>query len=178
MESLGTTLKLTRTAITSHLAVLQAESLVHRRGFRPGLRRPSIVYELTPEADRVFPKAYDVFASTLLEEIKHKNPGDLRRYLRHVADRWIARDLPDLHGLRGRERFKAARDVLTKHGFMPVLEQTSAGYLLQEHNCPLMRLAAAHGEVCDMVHHWLEALFDARLNRVHAFVEAILLQPM
>lgn len=167
VEDLSTTLKLTRTAITTQLAVLQAEGLVRRQGFQPGPRRPSILYELTPMADRLFPKAYDEFASALLEEIKNEKPNHLRRYLQRIADRWIARDLPSLEGFRGHDRFERAKDILTQRGFIPVLEQTSDGYLLREHNCPLMQVAVAHQEICDMVHQWLEALFNARLNRVH-----------
>jgi predicted ArsR family transcriptional regulator len=48
---------------------------------------------------------------------------------------------------------------------MPELERTVAGYILREHNCPVMRLAVAHPEVCDMVHRWLEALFGTSLTR-------------
>lgn len=167
IEDLSTTLKLTRTAITAQLAALQAEGLVHRQGLRPGPRRPSVVYELTAMADRLFPKAYDEFAFALVEEIKQNKPDDLVGYLRHIARRWIARDLPALEGFRGRDRMDRVKDILTQRGFMPVLEQSSGGYLLHEHNCPLIQVAVAHPEICDMVHHWLEALFDARLDRVH-----------
>lgn len=165
MESLSRTLKVTRTAITNHLARLQAEGLVHRHRLRPGPRRPSIVYELTATADRLFPKAYDEFAVALLEEIKRERPEDLKRYLQRIADRWIARDLPRLQGFHDYARLEQATHVLAKRGFMPVLEQTSDGYLLREHNCPLMQLTVAHPEICDLVHQWLEALFDARLSR-------------
>jgi len=164
VEGLGAALHLTRTAVINHLAGLQADGLVRRRGLRPGTGRPSIVYELTPAAERLFPKSYDDFAAALLEELATR-PGDLRQVLRRTADRWIARDLPHLQGLHGRPRFERARETLAERGFMPALEHVPGGYLVREHNCPLMRLTAAHPEVCDMVHRWLEALFGARLSR-------------
>jgi len=165
VETLCAAINLSRTAVKSHLAALQAEGLVRRRGLQPSARRPSTVYELTPAADQLFPKAYDDFAAALIGEIRRQQPEDLRGYLERIADRWIARDLPRVDGLHGRERFERAKEILADRGFMPVLEQTPDGYQLREHNCPLMRLTVEYAEVCDMVHQWLEALFGIRLDR-------------
>lgn len=165
VEELAGALTVTRTAVTSHLAALAAEGLVARQGFRPGRRRPSMLYVLTPAADRLFPTSYDDFAAALLQELDREGPDRLRGVLRRVADQWIARDLPRVKGLRGRERLERAKEILAERGFMPVLEPTREGYVLREHNCPALRLAVAHPEVCDMVHRWLEALFGTTLTR-------------
>jgi predicted ArsR family transcriptional regulator len=130
------------------------------------VRRPSNVYELTAEADRLFPKVYDDFAAALIDEIKHRRPDDLQGYLERIADRWIARDLPRVSGLHGLARFERAKEILAERGFMPVLEQMPDGYQLHEHNCPLMRLTVDYPEVCTMVHRYLEALLGTQLNRV------------
>jgi predicted ArsR family transcriptional regulator len=166
VESLCAAVGLSRTAVKSHLTALRAEGLVRRRGLQPGTRRPSNVYELTPEADRLFPKMYDDFAAALIEEIRRQRPDELEGYLERIADRWIARDVARVDGLHGLERFERARETLADRGFMPVLERVPDGYQLHEHNCPLMRLTADYPEVCNMVHRWLEALFGTRLNRV------------
>lgn len=165
VENLCVALGLSRTAVKSHLTGLRAEGLVRRRGLRPGTRRPSNVYELTPEADRLFPKGYDEFAAALIDEIKRQRPDDLDGYLARIADRWIARDRPRVDGLHGHERFERAKEILADRGFMPVLDRTADGYELREHNCPLMRLTADYVEVCNMVHRWLEALFGTQLSR-------------
>ncbi len=166
VEELAERLGLTRTAITTQLAALQADGLVGRRGFRPGRRRPSVLYALTAKADALFPKSYDAFAAAVLEEIKREGPGELRALLRRIADRWIARDLPRVEGLRGIARLNRVRDILAERGFLPALERTSAGYVLREHNCPVMQLVALHAEVCEMVHRWLEALAGTPKVRV------------
>ena len=166
VESLSAALGLSRTAVKSHLLALGAEGLVRRRGLQAGIRRPSNLYELTPAADQLFPKAYDDFAGTLIEEIKRQRPDELVSYLDRVADRWIARDLPRVDGLHGIERLKKANEILAERGFMPRLEETSAGWELREHNCPLMRLTADHVEVCNMMLRWLEALFGTRPIRL------------
>lgn len=167
VEEMAERLGLTRTAITSQLAALQAEGLVARQGFRPGRRRPSVLYVLTAKADAaLFPKAYDTFAASVLEEIKREGPGELRALLRRISDRWIARDLPRVEGLRGAARLERVREILAERGFLPALERTSAGYVFREHNCPVMQLALLHEEVCEMVHYWLEAIAGTPMVRV------------
>src|SRR5690349_6494669 len=125
VESLCAALGLSRTAVKSHLIGLQAEGMVRRVGLRAGPRRPSYLYQLTREADRFFPKAYDDFASTLIDEIRRVRPDHLEGYLERVANRWIARDSPRVEGLHGAERYERAREILAERGFMPTLEQAA-----------------------------------------------------
>ena len=171
VEELAQAVNVTRTAITTQLAALQAAGLVTQQGLRSGRRRPSAVSALTASADTLFPKAYDDFAMEVLEELRREGKGSLPRLLRRVGNRWIARDLPRVKDLRGRERLERAKEILTDRGFMPSLNPTRDGYLLREHNCPVMRLAVAHPEVCTMVHGWLEALFGTPLTRTRCMRE-------
>ncbi len=157
---------LTRAAVMSHLAALQAEGFVKRGELRPGIRRPSTVYVLTPAADDLFPKGYSDFAALMLDEVAHEGTDILNRMLRGVGDRWIARDRPRVEGFRGHERIARAKEILAERGFMPELERADTGFTLREHNCPVMRLAVIHPQVCVMVHRWLEALFGTSLKRV------------
>ncbi|HEY6102837.1 MAG TPA: hypothetical protein VI007_06390 [bacterium] len=171
VEGLGERLSLTRTAITTQLASLQADGLVVRDGLQPGRRRPRVRYVLTPKADVLFPKAYDAFAAALLEEIQREGSGQLRALLRRIGDRWIARDLPRVEGLRGTARLERVREIMAERGFLPDLQRASGGYLLREHNCPVMQLALLHEEVCEMVHRWLEAIAGTKLVRVKCLRE-------
>ncbi len=166
VEDLVRAMGLTRTAVTTHLASLQADGFVVRQGFRAGPRRPSVIYALTPAADALFPKAYEEFAAVILTEVKRGGSADLKRLLRRIGEAWIARDLPRVEGTAGRERLQRVKTILAERGFMPVLDRTRDGYTLREYNCPVMRLAFEHVEVCDMIHRWLEALFGVPLKRV------------
>ncbi len=165
VDDLTARLHLTRTAVRAHLAALRAEGLVSHHGLRRGRHRPSVVYALTPAADHLFPKAYEEFALALLEELRREGNGLLGRVLRRIGDRWIAQDLPRVQELRGRARVERVLDILTERGFMPTLVPSPGGLLLREHNCPLMRLAVADAEVCQMVHRWLEALCGVPVSR-------------
>jgi predicted ArsR family transcriptional regulator len=167
IDDLVRVLGVTRTAITTQLSKMQAEGLVATRGTRAGRRRPSVVYVLTPRADALFPKSYDAFAASLLEELRREGKGALRTIVRRVGDRWIARDTPRVEGLRGAARLERLREILAERGFLPALERTANGYLLREHNCPVMQLAILHPEICDMVHRWMEALAGTKMVRVN-----------
>lgn len=166
VEELARALQVTRTAVTSHLSALQADGYVVRRGLRAGRRRPSVMYVLTPAADTLFPKAYDDLAASVLAELSRAGGGELPALLRKVSDRWIAQDLPKIERLRGAQRLRQAQQILADRGFLPVLERAGTGYVLREHNCPVMRLAYEHPEICDMVHRWMEALFGMRMERM------------
>ncbi len=156
---------LTRTAVVSHLAALQAEGYVTRAGLQPGRRRPRVVYTLTPAADGLFAKSYEEFAAVLLEELRAAAPERLTEVLIRIGDRWIARDLPLVEGTSGPQRVERAVRVLADRGFLPQVQRRNGEYVVREHNCPLMRLALQDAEVCAMVHRWMEALFGARLER-------------
>lgn len=171
VEELARGLHLTRSSVRSHLAFLQADAYVVRRGVRAGKRRPSVVYGLTPAADALFPTAYGEFVATLMEEIKSGKPRNLDTLLRKVGDRWIARDLPLLDGTSGFERMKKVKDILATRGFMPDLERSRSHYTIREYNCPLLPMVAPHVEVCDMVHRWLTALVGAPVQRAQCMRE-------
>lgn len=166
VDDLTSRLRLTRTAVRAHLAALRAEGLVSPQGLRRGRRRPSVVYALTAAADPLFPKAYEEFALALLEELRRQDHGLLQEVFQRIADRWIAQDLPRVRDLSGHDRLAASCEILAERGFMPDLVPSAEGQVLREHNCPLMRLAQADPEVCQMVHRWLEALCGVPLVRL------------
>jgi predicted ArsR family transcriptional regulator len=159
-------LRMSRNAVRNLLMRLQAEGLVRPQGLRPGKRRPSVVYGLAPDAEALFPKAYDAFALALLEALREHNGQTLREVLDQVADRWIARDRPRVMQHHGEERLRVVRELLSERGFMPVLVQADGAYEIREHNCPLSRLVSEHPEVCDAVHRWLAGLVEAEVVRV------------
>jgi predicted ArsR family transcriptional regulator len=166
VQDLVVALRLTRTAVISHLGVLQAEGLVTRRGLRRGKRRPSIVYETTRLADSAFPQAYEAFAAAVLDALKEEDPSALRAALRRVGEGWVERDRHRVEGLEGQARVDVVRQILEERGFLPALERHNGTYVLREHNCPVLRLATDHAEVCDIIHRWMESLVGTPLARV------------
>jgi len=165
VEEVARELGLTRTTVANHLKSLMSEGIVTRRGLRRGPRRPSVLYALTADADRVFPQLYEEFAGEILEEIAHARVPQIKRVLRGIENRWIARDIAELKGLRGKRRFDRALEVLSKRGFMPTMERSARATTLREFNCPLSHLCVGFPEVRSMILGWTQALFGVRAHR-------------
>ena len=166
VQDLVAALGLTRTAVISHLGVLQADGFLTRGGLRRGKRRPSVIYETTRLADSAFPQAYESFAVAVLNALKQNAPSALRAVLLRVGEGWVERDRHRVARLKGQARVEAMRQILEERGFLPELKRGDNTYVLREHNCPVLRLATDHPEVCDGVHRWMQSLVGVPLIRV------------
>jgi len=71
VEELAQELDLTDNGVRAHLAVLERDGLVRQRGSvrrgGSGGGKPAYVYELTPQAEDLFPKAYEPVLHRLLD---------------------------------------------------------------------------------------------------------------
>ena len=76
VEELATQLELTDNAVRAHLATLERDGLVRQSGLRRGPRKPHFTYILTPEADALFPKAYDALLNQLIAVLKNRLKPD------------------------------------------------------------------------------------------------------
>src|SRR5947209_9069350 len=121
VEELAQALDLTDNAVRAHLTTLERDGLVRQRGARRGGGKPAFVYELTPEAEQLFPKAYGSVLRELLQALEEHLPSDeverlLRTVGRRIAGQW---DMPpgDV-----RARLEAAVNVLDELGGMAELE--------------------------------------------------------
>jgi len=166
VQDLVAALGLTRTAVISHLGVLLADGFVTRHGLRRGKRRPSVIYQTTRLADSAFPQAYESFAVAVLNAFKENAPSALRAALWRVGEEWVERDRHRVARLKGQARVEAMRQILEERGFLPELKRGDNTYVLREHNCPVLRLATDHPEVCDGVHRWMQSLLGVPLIRV------------
>ena len=166
VQDLVAALGLTRTAVISHLGVLLADGFVTRHGLRRGKRRPSVIYQTTRLADSAFPQAYESFAVAVLNALKENAPSALRAALWRVGEEWVERDRHRVARLKGQARVEAMRQILEERGFLPELKRGDNTYVLREHNCPVLRLATDHPEVCDGVHRWMQSLVEGPLIRV------------
>src|ERR671916_3404377 len=78
VNELAASLELTDNAVRAHLLSLERDSLIRQSGVQRGPRKPHFSYELTPEAERLFPKAYDTLLNQLITVLKGRlAPGAL-----------------------------------------------------------------------------------------------------
>src|SRR5580765_511570 len=76
-DQLATHLGASRTGVLQQLRALEAAQLVMRRTERHGVGRPRHLYDVTPDAQDLFPSNYDGLAASLLTAIEAIGGTDL-----------------------------------------------------------------------------------------------------
>src|SRR5256885_16995615 len=66
VDELAQALNLTDNAVRAHLATLERDGFVRQLGERRRSGKPAYIYELSPDAEQLFPQAYGTVILTLL----------------------------------------------------------------------------------------------------------------
>ena len=72
VDELAQALNLTDNAVRAHLATLERDGFVRQLGARRGSGKPAFIYELSPDAEQLFPKAYGPILRQLLEVLSEE----------------------------------------------------------------------------------------------------------
>jgi predicted ArsR family transcriptional regulator len=148
VEELANQLELTDNAVRAHLATLERDGVVRQSGLRRGPRKPHFTYTLTPEADALFPKAYDELLNQLLAVLKNRlQPAEIEAVLREVG-RSIAAGAPEKAGATLESRAQTALKVLAAIGGAAEVEQQADKLVICSTGCPLAAAVTVHPEVC------------------------------
>jgi predicted ArsR family transcriptional regulator len=152
VEELARALGLTDNGIRAHLAVLERDGIVRQRGSvrrSSGGGKPAYVYELTKEAEDLFPKAYEPALRRLLDVLSDQlGPEESEALLRSVGRLLAEEQTVPTNGARA--RLEAATDVLNELGGLAELEESDGGFVIRGYSCPLAGVAPEHPEVCRM----------------------------
>ncbi len=152
VDELAKALGLTNNGVRAHLATLERDGVVRQRGsVRPGSGggKPAYVYELTPEAEDMFPKAYEPVLGYLLDVLSEglgskESEALLRDVGRRIAEGRKA------SGEGRRARLKESVAVLNELGGLAELEERDEGFVIRGYSCPLAAVTPGHPEVCRM----------------------------
>jgi len=157
VEELAQALKLTDNAVRAHLATLERDGFVRQHGERRGSGKPAYVYELAPEAEQLFPKAYSQVLRQLLEVLNERLSSEevealMRKVGRRIAAKWSVSDssLP--------ARLELAVEVLNELGGLAELEQRDGVYSINGYSCPFAAVVPGHPEVCRLAQALLTEL--------------------
>jgi predicted ArsR family transcriptional regulator len=155
VEELARALGLTDNGVRAHLAVLERDGIVRQRGSvrrSSGGGKPAYVYELTEEAEDLFPKAYEPVLRRLLDVLSERLGSEESEALL----RSVGRRLAEEHSVQAdaadgtHARLEAATDVLNELGGLAELEERDGALLIRGYSCPLAGVSPDHPEVCRM----------------------------
>ena len=160
VDELAKALDLTGNAVRSHLATLERDGLVQHSGVRRGAGgagKPAYLYKLTPQAEQLFPKAFELVLRSLLDILtKRLDPEGYEELLRSVGrDMAVQQDIPagDI-----RTRLNGAVAVLTDMGGLMELEENDGVFSICGYSCPLSTVAFDHPEVCRLMETFITTL--------------------
>ena len=150
VEELAGKLELTDNAVRAHLLTLERDGLVRQSGLRRGPRKPHFTYALTPEADAIFPKAYDTLLNQLIAVLKTRlDQPELEDVLREVG-RAVAAGSPAGSTATLEGRVRTALKVLETIGGCAEIEQQDGKFVIRGNACPLAAAVSVHPEVCGL----------------------------
>src|SRR6187549_4148390 len=147
-DQLAEHLGASRTGVLQQLRALEAANLVTRQTVRHGVGRPRHLYDVTPDAQDLFPSNYDALASGLLAAIEAVGGDDLLEQV-FVARR---RQLGERVRVQMAERVSPTAPLVERVRELAVI-QADNGYLadtfigadgtirLREHNCAIYHVA-------------------------------------
>src|SRR5215213_2543363 len=153
VDDLAAEVGLTNNGVRAHLATLERDGLVTQQGSvrsSSGGGKPAYVYQLTPEAEALFPKAYEPVLGRLLDVLSEGlGPEESEALLRGVGRRMAeVRGAPE-GGARARTEEAVA--ALNELGGLAELEERDGGFLIRGYGCPLAAVTPDHPEACRMV---------------------------
>jgi predicted ArsR family transcriptional regulator len=148
VDELAGKLDLTDNAVRAHLLTLERDGLVRQSGLRRGPRKPHFTYALTPEADALFPKAYDTLLNQLIAVLKTRlDAPEIEGVLREVG-RAVAASAPPGQNASLEARVQSALKVLEAIGGSAEVEQHDDKFVIRGNGCPLAAAVSVHPEVC------------------------------
>lgn len=144
-----------RTGVLQQLRALEAANLVRRETVRHGVGRPRHVYDVTDQAQDLFPANYDALATGLLAAIRAVGGETLvdevfdarRRMTTERVRQRIADRLPAGASLLDRARELAV--IQDEQGYLAEAVLGADGVIrILEHNCAIHRVATDQEAAC------------------------------
>lgn len=149
INDLAAALGITDNAVRTHIATMQRDGMVRTAGVeRATGGKPAQLYEITPEAEEMFPKAYSAVLNGLLE-LLHERQGKegVEEIMREVGAR-AAGAGADLGRASAEARVRGAAEVLRQLGGDVEVERTDTGWRIRGYGCPLSAVVREHEEAC------------------------------
>ena len=166
VEELARAVGLTDNGVRAHLATLERDGIVRQRGrvsHGGGGGKPAYIYELTLEAEALFPKAYGPVLRQLLDVmVEHLGPEVTEALLRAVghymaSERTVPKD--DIA-----TRLEAGVAALNEMGGLAEVEEHDGSLIIRGYSCPLTAIVPGHPEVCRLAETLLTELVGAQVH--------------
>lgn len=155
-DQLATAIGASRTGVLQQLRALEETHFVSRQTVRHGVGRPRHLYDVTPDAQELFPSNYDALAEGLLAAIGAVGGDALVEQVFQARRRQIGarvrRELDERVGADALliERVRALAVLQDEQGYLADAVIDPDGTIrLREHNCAIFDVARGQRSACD-----------------------------
>jgi len=155
-DRLAAAIGASRTGVLQQLRALEATNFVSRQTIRHGVGRPRHLYDITADAQELFPSNYDGLAAGLLAAIGAVGGDALIEQVfqarrRQIGER-VKRQVDDLVGPDASlaARVRALAVLQDEQGYLASTRVQPDGTIqLREHNCAILDIARGEHAACD-----------------------------
>lgn len=166
-QEVARALGISAVATRKHLAVLLEDGLIAPT-IRTGARgRPATVYTLSGAGEETFPRAYQELLVDLLQDLSAlEGDAQLEHLFRLRNDRLAHTYQVRLAGKPFAEAVQELARARDDDGYMASVEPgAEGGFVLAEHNCPIIDIAQRFPQACNCEHELFERLLGAPVKR-------------
>ena len=165
VSALAEELELTDNAVRAQLLSLERDGLVHQSGIQRGTRKPHFAYELTSEAEKLFPKAYDAVLTQLIAVLKGQlTPDALEKALREVGSSLARSQTGGTQHGDFESRLKIALTALEAIGGTARIEKNGGNCVITSDGCPLAAVVSEHPEVCRLAETLMSEIIGEKVQ--------------
>jgi predicted ArsR family transcriptional regulator len=155
-DQLAVAIGASRTGVLQQLRALEQTHFVSRQTVRHGVGRPRHLYDVTSDAQELFPSNYDGLAAGLLAAIGAVGGDALIEQVfqarrRQIGER-VRRQLDDRVGANAPlvERVRALAVIQDELGYLAdAVIEPDGTIKLREHNCAILDVARGQRSACD-----------------------------
>jgi len=149
-DDIASQLGLTPSAVRVQITAMERDGVVKRSGKRPGITRPSHVFELTPDVELLLSKAYVPLLAQLVEVFADGLPPAQMDTLLRQAGRGLANQLCQGRPLAGSlaSRVAMVSEMLNEQLGARTHVESNGRYVIRGLGCPLAALTGKHPGVC------------------------------
>ncbi|MGZ3598198.1 MAG: helix-turn-helix transcriptional regulator [Syntrophales bacterium] len=158
VEELAKKIGITRNAIRTQIVLLQRDGIVEPRGEIKGMRRPSLTYGLSVNADLLFSKAYPPVLANLLDVLAERmSQGELRTVMKKLGQKLAINLKPHPTG-NLQHRIDGAIKVYETLGGLCEIEEKGGKLIIKGDGCPLAEAVKADASICIAIESLLSEL--------------------
>ncbi|ASS74845.1 ArsR family transcriptional regulator [Tumebacillus algifaecis] len=164
---------ITEMAIRRHIATLERDNLIFPTTIRQPMGRPAKVYQLTEEADNLFPKNYHSLMLDILEDIVHIDGQDKIQAIFDQREDRLSAQLNELFdGKSLEEKVQALAEMQNSKGYLAKWERKEDGsFEIVEYNCPIAQVSKVYPQTCSCETNVFRRVLGTEVDRSQCLAE-------